>query len=301
MMVLATLVLIVTMVYGALVKWVPQDQHELFFFNTLVASTAILIVFDPLRTRVEGALTRWMFQEKYELSRRVANLRADLMNVIDVRDLVPRVLSALEDSRRVTHAAIYIVDPDGSGYELAGHIGPRPEAPHRRRRPPDLPRAAAAGGGHLDRGARARDGGPAAQPERGAGEPVAHDPRARADQRLGGAGHRRRGAAAGHAGAARRAAARGPGGLLLGRDRAVPGGGGLDRRHPAELPALRADAGARAPGGAGADGGRPGPRDPQPARVDQGRGPGAAADRAGEPTTARSRSSSTSSSRRSTA
>jgi two-component system sensor histidine kinase HydH len=128
MMVLATLVLIVTMVYGALVKWVPEGQHELFFFNTLVASAAILIVFDPLRTRVEGALTRWLFQEKYELSRRVANLRADLMNVIDVRDLVPRVLSALEDSRRVTHAGIYIVDPDGSGYELAGHIGPRPEA-----------------------------------------------------------------------------------------------------------------------------------------------------------------------------
>jgi two-component system sensor histidine kinase HydH len=126
-MVLATLVLIVTLVYGVLVKWVPQDQNELFFFNTLIASAAILIVFDPLRTRVEGALTRWLFQEKYELTRRVANLRADLMNVIDVRDLVPRVLAALEDSRRVTHASIYIVDPDGSGYELAGHVGPRPE------------------------------------------------------------------------------------------------------------------------------------------------------------------------------
>jgi two-component system sensor histidine kinase HydH len=128
MMVLATLVLIVTLVYGALVKWVRPTDHELFFFNTLMASTAILILFDPLRTRVEGALTRWLFQEKYELTRRVANLRADLMNVIDVRDLTPRVLSALEDSRRVTHASIYIVDPDGSGYELAGHIGPRPEA-----------------------------------------------------------------------------------------------------------------------------------------------------------------------------
>ena len=97
MMVLATLVLIVTLVYGALVKWVRPTDHELFFFNTLMASTAILILFDPLRTRVEGALTRWLFQEKYELTRRVANLRADLMNVIDVRDLTPRVLSALED------------------------------------------------------------------------------------------------------------------------------------------------------------------------------------------------------------
>jgi len=50
------------------------------------------------------------------------------MNVIDVRDLVPRVLSALEASRRVTHASLYTVDPDGSAYELAGHVGPRPEA-----------------------------------------------------------------------------------------------------------------------------------------------------------------------------
>ncbi len=128
MVVLATLVLIVTLIYGVLVKWVGPDQHGLFFFNALVASTAILIVFDPLRSRVEAAVNRWMFQEKYELSRRIENLRADLMNIIDVRDLVPRVLSALEDSRRVTHASIYIVDPDGSAYELAGHIGPRPEA-----------------------------------------------------------------------------------------------------------------------------------------------------------------------------
>jgi two-component system sensor histidine kinase HydH len=127
MVVLAALVLIVTVVYGLLVKWVDPTRYGLFFFNSLVASTAIIIVFDPLRTRVEGLVNRWMFQEKYELFRRIENLRNDLMNVIDVRDLVPKVLAALEDSRRVTHAALYIVDPDGSGYELSGHIGPKPE------------------------------------------------------------------------------------------------------------------------------------------------------------------------------
>lgn len=127
MVVLAALVLIVTVIYGLLVKWVDPSRYGLFFFNSLVASTAIIIVFDPLRTRVEALVNRWMFQEKYELFRRIENLRNDLMNVIDVRDLVPKVLAALEDSRRVTHAALYIVDPDGSGYELAGHIGPRPE------------------------------------------------------------------------------------------------------------------------------------------------------------------------------
>jgi two-component system sensor histidine kinase HydH len=128
MVVLAAMVLIVTVIYDVLVQWVDPSKIGLFFFNSLLASTAIIILFEPLRTWVDRLVNRWMFQEKYELFRRIENLRNDLMNVIDVRDLVPRVLGALEDSRRVTHAALYIVDPDGSAYELAGHIGPRPEA-----------------------------------------------------------------------------------------------------------------------------------------------------------------------------
>ncbi len=127
MVVLATLVLILTPIYGLLVAWVGPDEHGLFFFNTLVASSAIVILFEPLRGRVEGPINRWMFREKYELTRRIEDLRADLANVIDMRALVPRVLAALEESRRITHASIYLVDPDGSGYELSGHVGPRPE------------------------------------------------------------------------------------------------------------------------------------------------------------------------------
>ena len=128
MVVLATLVMIATLIYGLLlVKWVELDELGVFFLNALVASTAIVIVFEPLRSRLERVVNRWMFQEKYELFRRIENLRTDLMNVIDVRDLVPRVLSALEASRRVTHASLFTIDPDGSAYELAGHVGPRPE------------------------------------------------------------------------------------------------------------------------------------------------------------------------------
>jgi two-component system sensor histidine kinase HydH len=127
MVVLAAMVLIVTVIYGLLVQWVDPTDLGRFFFNSLVASTAIIILYEPLRSRVDRLVNRWMFQEKFELFRRIENLRNDLMNVIDVRDLVPRVLAALEDSRRVTHAALYLVDPDGSGYELKGHFGPRPE------------------------------------------------------------------------------------------------------------------------------------------------------------------------------
>ena len=125
---LGTLVFILAFIYGVLVSWVGPDEQGLFFFNTLLASAAIVILIEPLRVRIEAAINRWMFQEKFELSRRIEMLRAELANVIDMRVLVPRVLAALEDSRRITHASIYLADPDGSGFELAGHIGPRPEA-----------------------------------------------------------------------------------------------------------------------------------------------------------------------------
>jgi two-component system, NtrC family, sensor histidine kinase HydH len=128
MVVAAALSSIATIIYGLLlIKLVDLNEIGLLFLNALIASTAIIIVFEPLRLLLERVVNRWMFQEKYELFRRIESLRADLMNVIDVRDLVPRVLSALEDSRRVTHASMYIVDPDGSAYDLIGHIGPRPE------------------------------------------------------------------------------------------------------------------------------------------------------------------------------
>ena len=128
MVVLAALASIATLIFGLLlVKLVDLNEIGLLFLNALIASTAIMIMFEPLRLLLERVVNRWMFQEKYELFRRIESLRSDLMNVIDVRELVPRVLSALEDSRRVTHASMYVVDPDGSAYDLVGHVGPRPE------------------------------------------------------------------------------------------------------------------------------------------------------------------------------
>jgi len=65
-------------------------------------------------------------RERHELRFRMDNLRRELMNVIDVRDLVRRILASLEQSRRITHAAIYLLDGEGTGYELVGFVGPRP-------------------------------------------------------------------------------------------------------------------------------------------------------------------------------
>jgi signal transduction histidine kinase len=125
MVVLSALVLILASVYGVLVAWVPPAYWGVFFFNTLVASFVILILFDPLRSAIEGPIQKWMFRERYELKVRVDALRGMLANVIDIREAVRLILANLDESRRVTHAAVYLVDPDGAGYDLIGHLGPK--------------------------------------------------------------------------------------------------------------------------------------------------------------------------------
>src|SRR5438477_9424336 len=64
MLVLGTLVFILALIYGVLVRWVAPEEQGLFFFNTLLASAAIVILIEPMRVRIEAAISRWMFQEK---------------------------------------------------------------------------------------------------------------------------------------------------------------------------------------------------------------------------------------------
>ena len=126
MVTLSALVLIVTIIYGLLLAWVGADQSGVFFFNTVVASFVILVIFEPMRNWVEDRVNRWMFREKYELTRRLRSLRQELANIIDARSLVARILSVLEESERVTHASVYLADASGATYRLEGHLGPEP-------------------------------------------------------------------------------------------------------------------------------------------------------------------------------
>jgi signal transduction histidine kinase len=127
MVVLGSLVVILSVVYGLLLAWIGGGKVEgIFILNTVVASFVILIVFEPVRTLLENATARWLLAERGDLRHRMDGLRRELMNVIDVRDMVRRTLAALEESRRVTHVAIYLSDPEGAGLDIAGWIGPKP-------------------------------------------------------------------------------------------------------------------------------------------------------------------------------
>ncbi len=126
---LSALVLSLTIIYGLLLAWVGRDQAGMFFFNTIVASFVILVIFEPLRGFIENQINRWMFREKYEFSRRMLLLRQDLANIIDIHTLISRVMGELEQSERVTHASIYLADPTGATFRLGAHLGPEPIDP----------------------------------------------------------------------------------------------------------------------------------------------------------------------------
>jgi two-component system, NtrC family, sensor histidine kinase HydH len=109
-------------IYTALVFWAGTG----FTINAFLASLVILLLFDPLRDLVERKIADFFFGERRVLEQKVAELRQRLAHSISIDTMVEVLLAGLEDSRRVTHAGLYLIDPHGRGFDLRSHIGPPP-------------------------------------------------------------------------------------------------------------------------------------------------------------------------------
>ncbi len=123
MAVLGTLVVLLWAVYGFLLYWIGGGQKGLYLLNALVASFVILILFEPVRNWLENGINRWLLRQRTELRGKIDAVRRELPGVVDVSDMVERITAALEESRRVTNAAVYLLDPDGAGFDRVGQIG----------------------------------------------------------------------------------------------------------------------------------------------------------------------------------
>jgi signal transduction histidine kinase len=97
-----------------------------FFLHSVVAALVVLLLFDPVRTKVEEQISQFFFRERHDLERTIAELRSRLAHVLEVDDVARVITVGLEQSRRVTHASLYLLDDTGRGYDLAGFTGPRP-------------------------------------------------------------------------------------------------------------------------------------------------------------------------------
>ncbi len=118
--------LVLAAVYGLLVRWTGGASTGLFLFNTLIASFVILILFEPLKAKVEERVLSLFFAERFELVQALTALRQRMAGIIDVRELGQVVLDGLYETRRVTHAAIYLLADDGLGYRRLDFRGPAP-------------------------------------------------------------------------------------------------------------------------------------------------------------------------------
>ena len=126
MAVLGTLVVLLWAVYGFLLYWIGGGQKGLYLLNALVASFVILILFEPVRSWLENTINRWLLRQRTELRGRIEAVRRELPGVVDVTDMVTRIVTALEESRRMTDASVYLLDPDGAGFDRAGFLGQAP-------------------------------------------------------------------------------------------------------------------------------------------------------------------------------
>jgi signal transduction histidine kinase len=126
MAVLGTLVVLLWAVYGFLLYWIGAGQKGLYLINALVASFVILILFEPVRSWLENGINRWLLRQRTELRGRIESVRRELPGVVDVPDMVVKIITALEESRRVTDGSVYLLDADGAGFDRAGYVGQAP-------------------------------------------------------------------------------------------------------------------------------------------------------------------------------
>ncbi|WP_223645402.1 ATP-binding protein [Corallococcus sp. EGB] len=119
------LAVILASVFTVLTAWVDENT-SLFVFNTVVAAFVILILLDPLRTKVEEMVVRIFFRERFALLGTLGALRVRMASVIEISELARVVLDALHETGRVTHASVYLMAEDRPGYRLLDSRGPPP-------------------------------------------------------------------------------------------------------------------------------------------------------------------------------
>src|SRR5436305_2177209 len=124
--VLASVGLVLAAIYGLLVRWTGGQGPGLFLFSTLVASFVILILFEPLKAKVEERVLALFFAERFQLVQALQTLRTRMASVVDVRQLGQVMLDGIYETRRVTHASLYLLSDDGLGYRRLDHRGPAP-------------------------------------------------------------------------------------------------------------------------------------------------------------------------------
>jgi signal transduction histidine kinase len=121
----AVLAAILALVFVVLTSWV-QGNGSLYLFNTVVAAFVMLILLEPLSRWVEARVVALAFRQRFEFLEQARALHRRTLNVIDVPQLAATLLDGLNETRRVTHASVYLLADDRPGFRLLDSRGPTP-------------------------------------------------------------------------------------------------------------------------------------------------------------------------------
>lgn len=99
-----------------------------YFLQAVVASLVVLVLFDPLRTKVSEKMAQWMFRDRYDFEKAIGSLRDEVVQALEADELSKTLLNGLEKTRRVTDAALYLADEDAGHFVLVGSLGRTPVA-----------------------------------------------------------------------------------------------------------------------------------------------------------------------------
>ena len=93
------------------------------YLNAVLAATVLLVLYEPLQARVEEQIRRVFFRERFDLEGALADVRRRLVHTLHVTEMSELVMRALEQSRRVTAAGLFLRDQEGTGFDQIGAVG----------------------------------------------------------------------------------------------------------------------------------------------------------------------------------
>jgi signal transduction histidine kinase len=121
LMVAAAVAFLIAFIFYLLLTYL--GGFNTMYLNAVLAATVVLVVYEPLQARVEEQIRRIFFRERYDLEGALSDVRKKLVHTLDVGDMARLVMDALERSRRVTEAALFLRDQEGTGFDQIGAIG----------------------------------------------------------------------------------------------------------------------------------------------------------------------------------
>jgi signal transduction histidine kinase/uncharacterized membrane protein len=111
----------------AFILWLMQlVTGDQLFLHVVVSAFLVLILFDPVRTKVQEWISQVFFHERFELERTILALRGSVAHILDVDELGQVLIEGLDASPRFTQGALYLLGPDARVFILKNHFGPKP-------------------------------------------------------------------------------------------------------------------------------------------------------------------------------